>query len=102
MLAIDEHLEEIIDNISEYANEYNSDEIEEIKTEASTLRKQLGLLDKKTVVNKLSKIWARMSKSGVEVIKQFLAEGKKQLIQAVVKSFFEQGPHLLEQVTKHH
>ena len=49
------------------------------------LRNNLTKKSKKWVVKRLSKIWGRIAKQGVPLIKEFLTEVRKEIIKHVVK-----------------
>ncbi|AOZ99341.1 hypothetical protein [Flavobacterium commune] len=95
ILLLDQHLENIQNNIDKYKTEENKLEIESILHEVIELRENLTKKSKKWVIKKLSFVWAKISKQGPIFIKDFLTEGNKHLIKESVKFVFEKGMDLL-------
>lgn len=95
ILLLDEHLENIEKNIDKYKTDINKVEIEDILDEVTELRENLTKKPKKWVIKKLSLVWAKISKQGPALVKDFLTEGSKYLIKESVKFVFEKGMDLL-------
>ncbi|MDI5948542.1 hypothetical protein [Flavobacterium yafengii] len=95
ILLLDEHLEKIQNNIEKYKTDINEVEIDDIICEVIELRENLTKKSKKWVIKKLSVVWAKISKQGPVLIKEFLSEGSKYLIKESVKFIFEKGIDLL-------
>lgn len=95
ILLLDEHLENIQNNIEKYKTDINEGEIDDIIFEVIDLRENLTKKSKKWVVKKLSLVCAKISKQGPILIKEFLSEGSKYLLKESVKIIFEKGINLL-------
>lgn len=94
ILLLDEHLEYIENNIENHVTEKNKIQLEEIKNSVIELRENL-IKPKAWVGNKLSVIWGKIAKQGPKYIKEFLVEGKKQIIIESVKFILLHGKDLL-------
>lgn len=90
VLLLDKHLEYIELNIENLSTEKNKEQLNEIKKDVIELRENL-IKPKAWVGKKLSIIWGKIAKQGPKFIKEFLVEGKKQLIIESVKSLLSQG-----------
>jgi len=95
ILRLDKHLEHIENKIEEYKSEENQNEIIEIKLLAQDLRKEITKKTKNQVVRKLVNIWAKISKQGTILIKEFLTEGGKQLVKETIKFLIGKGIELI-------
>ena len=99
ILLLDSHLEFIEEKIDSYKNENNEETISEIKSDVIQLRGQLTSKSKKWVINRLSIIWAKLSKQGTKFIKDFVnqtkTEGIKQGAKALIEFIKENGTELL-------
>ena len=82
---LDKHLEFIENEIEKHITSKNSNEIILIQEGILDLRNNLTKKSKKWVVKRLSKIWGRIAKQGVPLIKEFLTEVRKEIIKHVVK-----------------
>jgi hypothetical protein len=89
ILLLDSYLESVDIKLSEFTTQTNTQDIEDIKEEIFLLRDNLTKKSKKWVVNKLTKIWAKIAKQGTKFIKEFLSESKKELIKQGVKGLIE-------------
>lgn len=85
ILLLDEYLETVEIRIEEFKNEVNSPQIEEIKSDIVQLKQNLTNKSKVWVIRKLSRIWAKMAKQGIQFIKEFLTESKKEVIKQGIK-----------------
>lgn len=85
ILLLDEYLETVNSKIEEFRNDGNFLEIEEIKADISELTENLSNKPKAWVVRKLTRIWAKMAKQGIQFIKEFLTESKKEAIKQGIK-----------------
>jgi hypothetical protein len=95
ILLLDNHLENIENNIEKHITVTNKIELEEIIKEIIELRENLTKKPKKWVIKKLSFIWAKISKQGPVLIKEFLSESNKLIIKESVKFIFDKGIDLL-------
>jgi hypothetical protein len=95
ILLLDEHLENIENNIERHLTATNKVELEEILNEVIELRENLTKRPKKWVIKKLSFVWAKISKQGPVFIKEFLSESSKLIIKESVKFIFNKGIDLL-------
>jgi hypothetical protein len=95
ILILDEHLLGIEEKIDDFITEKNKEAVKEIKKDVAELREELTKKPKKWVIKKLSFIWAKMTKQGTKLLKEFLNEGRKEAIKQGIKLFIEQGGNLL-------
>lgn len=83
-LILDRYLEWSIQKLEEYKNEQNTSRIQIIQDETQDLRKKISRLTKASVMKRLSRIWAKCTKEGLDIIKQVYLGGKKKFIQFVL------------------
>lgn len=95
ILFLDNHLESIEKKIDKYINESNKKEIQEIKDDVNYLRNNLTKKTKKWVVKSLTNIWAKITKQGPILMKEFLTETKKLAIKEGVKFVVEKSIEIL-------
>ena len=95
VLLLDEHLDNIQKKIKEFQTEENKVEIQKIQDDVTELRENLTKKSKKWVIKKLSKVWAKITKQGTKLMKEFLTEAKKHAIKEGVKFVFEKGIDLV-------
>ena len=100
ILLLDEHLSYIEENIEKYKNEVNEKEILAIKGEVTELRKNLTSKSKAWVIKNLSTIWAKLTKQGTSLLKEFISEGKKELIKKSITFLIEKGPELISDISQ--
>ncbi|WP_029038013.1 hypothetical protein [Salinimicrobium xinjiangense] len=96
VLLLDAHLENIEKNIDQYKTEENEERIEEIKNDVSTLRQNLTRKDKSWVVENVVKIWAKITKEGPQLMKDFLSETKKEVIKQGVKGLLKGAKSIMD------
>jgi len=89
ILFLDSHLEDIEKKLDKYKSDKNSDDIEEIKGDIKILRENLTTKSKKWVIENLSKVWAKITKQGTTLLKEFLSESKREMIKQGVKGVIE-------------
>ena len=97
ILLLDQHLENIETRIESYNTGDNDQRLLEIKKDVIELRKNLTSKSKAWVIKKLATIWAKISKEGANLLKEFLAGGKKELIQKGVKYIIDTGIDIINQ-----
>jgi hypothetical protein len=95
ILLLDDHLEYIENNIEKYQTEQNEAEIQEIKNSIQELRGKLTSKSKAWVIKNLANIWAKVTKQGTRLLKDFLSEAKKQVIREGVKYLIEQSGNFI-------
>jgi hypothetical protein len=95
ILLLDAYFEKIHKNIDEYKTESNAKEIEEIKTDISELRDNLSSKTKTWIANRVCWIWAKMTKLGPKLMKDFVNEGNKQIVKESVSQIIEFGKNLI-------
>ena len=100
-LLLDEYLEYVEHNIAEFIDEKNETEITDIKKDIAQLRRIITRVNKSEFVKKLSVISAKMTKVGLDLIKEFLTEGKKMGIKKALGWVIENGPELIEGFINH-
>ena len=84
-LILDKYLEWSIKKLEAYKDEENTTRIEIIQEETQELRKNISGLTKSAVMKRLSKIWAKCAKEGVDLVKQIYLEGKKKFVKFVLE-----------------
>lgn len=94
ILMLDEHLESIENNLDKYKSESNEVQIEDIKNDINELRGKLTSKSKKCIIRNISTIWAKITKLGTPLLKEFLSEAKKTVIREGLKYIIEQGTSL--------
>lgn len=98
ILLLDEYLKNLIDNLEIRKSEENKLQIEEIQSNAVLLKESLTNKTRLEIVKNLSKIFAKVKKLGTSYLKEFITEGRKQLISKSVKFFIDQGPDIVQQI----
>ena len=89
LLLLDEHLEKIESGISKYKTDSNAIIIDEIISETRELRDNLTKKPKNQILRKMTLIWAKISKQGLPLIKEFISEGVKEAIKIGIKALIE-------------
>lgn len=89
ILLIDEYLEKLENKLDEYKTQENQTKITEIQSDIVILRENLTTKSKKWIIDKVSKIWAKIAKSGTKFIKEFLTESKKEIIKQGIKGLID-------------
>ncbi len=92
ILQLDYLLEQVSTRLIEMVDDNNREEIESIITEITEVRESLPTRSQKWIAEHVSKIFAKIAKQGVSFIKEFWAEGKKEIIKNIVKGLIEHGP----------
>lgn len=95
ILLLDEHLTEIENRIDEFVTDSNKEAIDEIKSDIVELKSDLTKKPKKWAIQKLSIVWGKLTKQGTKFIKEFLNEGKKEIIKQGIKLIVQGGENLL-------
>ncbi len=95
ILLLDEYFDKVDKKINKYINNSNEKEITEIKSDIVELRDNLSSKPKIWIANKVSWIWAKITKLGSKFIKEFLNEGNKQIVKQGVSELVEFGKNLL-------
>ncbi|AEA42968.1 hypothetical protein [Fluviicola taffensis] len=94
-LLIDEHLDSITNRIDTFINDKNELQIIEIKKDIQDLKENLTTQSKKTILKSLTRIWGKIAKQGIPLIKEFLTEAKKQIIKQSVSILLEKGGDII-------
>jgi len=95
ILLLDSYFEKIDKKIEKHINESNSEQIAEIKEDILELRENLSSKTKVWIANKVSWIWAKMTKLGPKLMKDFVNESNKQIVKESVSQIIEIGKNLL-------
>lgn len=83
---IDSYLEKIVLAIeSKYDSENNIADLQELKNSALQLKIELTKLSKKIIIKRLSEIWAKARKHGLEILKEIYIEFRKELIKQLIQ-----------------
>ena len=91
ILLIDSYFEKVEERIEKHITDSNANEIAEIKSDITELRENLSVKAKSWVINKVCWIWAKMTKLGPKLMKDFVDEGNKQIVKEGVKQLIEIG-----------
>jgi len=90
------YLDQYISNIKGLLNDYKETatdeqilEIKSIESDCDNLRQNITIISKNEAVKKLSKIWAKGRKYGLELIKDMLKEFKKEAVSWIAKKMLE-------------
>jgi hypothetical protein len=102
ILLFDEYLENLFLGLEKHKTELNKTKIDEIQYEINSLQENLTSQNKIEIVEKFSKILAKIKKLGTNFLKEFITEGKKQIVSKGIKFLIEQGPNIIEELGKHH
>ncbi|WP_028666317.1 hypothetical protein [Runella zeae] len=93
MLYLDQYIEAVKLILQKYEESTDLDskkmQLEEIKEDCEALQEQLSSLPKNKVVKYLAKIWAKSSKYSIALMKEFLAEFKKETVKWIAKQMYE-------------
>lgn len=95
ILLLDDYFEKVTKKLDKHITESNSAEIDEIKNDITELRENLSSKTKLWIANKVSWIWAKMTKLGPKLMKDFVNEGNKQIVKESVSQIIEFGKNLL-------
>lgn len=95
ILLLDEHLENIENSLDKFKTENNKVQIEDIKKDINELRGKLTSKSKKWIIRNISIVWAKVTKLGTPLMKEFLSEAKKTFIREGLKYMIEQGTNLI-------
>jgi hypothetical protein len=95
ILLLDAYFEKVQKKIDKHKTESNSEEIEEIKSDITELRDNLSSKTKTWIANRVCWIWAKMTKLGPKLMKDFVNEGNKQIVKESVSQIIEYGKNLI-------
>lgn len=90
-LIIDEHLDELDSGIQKYVNSGNKKEISLLQEGIIDLKENLTNHSKKKVIKSLTRLWARIARLGIPLVKEFLNEAKKQIIKESVRYLMDKA-----------
>lgn len=88
-LFIDNYLESAILKLEAVKTDENKAEIEQLIVDAATLKTEQTKLSKKQVIKRLSSIWAKSRKYGMNLLKEIYVETRKELIKNIIKGVLE-------------
>jgi hypothetical protein len=99
ILFLDAYLQNIDKVLDDFTEEQNTSDIQDIKRDIGVLRENLTTKPKKWVIEKLSKVCAKISKQGTKFIREFFSDAKKELMKQGIKGLIniavEKGTDLL-------
>ncbi|MGG7549795.1 hypothetical protein ACQ7CX_04150 [Chryseobacterium arthrosphaerae] len=95
ILQLDSLLEQVSTRLIEMVDDNNREDIQTIITEITEVRENLATRPQKWIAEHVSKIFAKIAKQGISFIKEFWAEGKKEIIKNIVKGLVEAGTELI-------
>lgn len=96
ILILDQHLSFIKDKINSYPDQEQREILKPVIVEIEKVRQHLTDKSKKWVIKNLSYIWAKLSKHSVNVLKEVVKEGQKQLITRGWKFILDRGQELID------
>lgn len=82
------YLNDVVDKIEGLKNDKNSEVIDDIKSEASTLATEITTETKNGTMKRLCRLWAKGRKSGLKVSEFMLKEFVEEFLKEGAKSFF--------------
>ena len=88
-LFLDEYLEMVTLKLENSITESNKPEIIDIIEETTSLRSEQTSLSKNEVLKRISKIWAKARKQGLNILKEIFIESRKELIKQLIKGYIE-------------
>lgn len=92
---IDSYLTEIKTKLLEFKTPENALIISTIQNDIQALKDNQSSMTKQKVFKSLSKIWAKMRKEGINIIKALYQEAKSELIKQLVSGGLDKAHHLL-------
>jgi hypothetical protein len=91
----------IEENIDSYVSKENKTKIDEIKSEIKLLQQNIGENKKVYALRKLSSIWAKMTEISSDLVREFVPEFKKQVINRATKFIIENGTDAIQSISNH-
>lgn len=95
IIQLDYLLEQVSARLIELSDDNNREAINVITAEISEIRENLATRSKKWIVEHIGNVYAKIAKQGTKFIKEFWAEGKKEIIKNLVKGLIESGTDFL-------
>jgi len=95
IIQLDYLLDQVSIRLIELSDENNRQVIDAIAAEISEIRENLSTRSKKWIVDQIGNVYAKIAKQGIKFIKEFWAEGKKEIIKNIVKGLIESGTDFL-------
>jgi len=84
-LFLDSYLDKVIKDIDKFKTNENTLLITQIKNDSRQLKDEIPRITKKETIKKLSTIWAKMRKAGLNIIKELFIAVKQEIIKAIIK-----------------
>lgn len=100
-LYLDKYVSDIKGLLNRYKETASDEQILEIKSiesDCDNLRQNITVISKNEAVKKLSKIWAKGRKYGLEMIKDMLKEFQKEAVSWVAKKMIENSESLFNSI----
>lgn len=88
-ILIDKYLDYCSLKLTEHKTDENKEEVEKIENEIKELKTSQTQLTKRKVVQKLSRIWAKTRKFGLNLLKDVYQEAKKEIIKQLIKGHID-------------
>lgn len=82
---LDSYLTNVIHVLDQHISNESDETINEIKEDVKVLRNNLTKLTKQRVIQALSKIWAKVRKHGLQLLKEIYIEAKSELIKQLIE-----------------
>lgn len=95
VLVLDEYFENMDISLQPYISEENNAWAVAIQEDILEVRNNLTQKPKNWIIRKMARIYAKFTKQGVPLLKEFVIEGKKELIKKGVKWIIAEGTNLL-------
>ena len=100
LLLLDSFLENLVSGLESHKTDNNKNKIEEIQSSIILLQENLTTNTRQEITEKISKIFAKIKKLGIKYIKEFITEGKNQLMSEGIKFLIENTPKLIDEISK--
>jgi len=94
-LLLDKYFEKMSNSVEKHRNEEDDEWVTAIQEDIQEVRNNLTKKPKNWVLRKTARLWAMFTKEGIPLMKEFVVEGKKELIGQGVKWIIEKGAEYL-------
>lgn len=88
-IFLEEYLGKVEEKLLKYRNDENSTEVEDLLLDVKELKEEQTKLNKNEVVNRLSRLWAKARKVGINLLKEIFIESRKELIKHLISTLLE-------------
>ena len=84
-LFLEDYLDKVIISLETQTDKENEDQLNEITNDINDLKKKLTVTTKKATIEKLVKIWAKIRKVGLPLIKEAYVQVRNELIKQLIQ-----------------